>query len=174
MAWDAIDLGAPGGTPVSPADREILFDVAEKAILKSDRDPDVVLRAAARVSRRLGLIDNLRAYATRAISRALNKAEKAHAKKDALFSFGNMESAVDFSQTDKIENEILVRELLDTFTPQDREIFKRRMDGDTFPDIDAEMNLKPRTAEQRFRVCKASLRKLLEDKLNGRASLRGR
>src|SRR4051794_13430929 len=116
MAWDAVDLRKQGGMPVSTADREVLFDVAEKAILKSDRDPDIVLRAAARVSRKLDLIGNLRAYATRAISRALNKAERAQQKKDALFSFGDMESAVDFSQTDKIENEILVREILDTFT----------------------------------------------------------
>jgi ECF sigma factor len=174
MAWDAVNLRTQGGMPVSTADQEVIFDVAEKAILKSDRDPDIVLRAAARMSKKLDLIGNLRAYATRAISRALNKAERAQQKKDALFSFGDMERAVDFSQTDKIENEILVREILDTFTTQDREIFVRRMDGDTFPEIDNEMNLKPRTAEQRFRVCKASLRKLLEDKLNRRASLRGR
>ncbi|HJT71261.1 MAG TPA: ECF-type sigma factor [Terriglobales bacterium] len=174
MAWDAINLRSQGGMPVSPAERQIIFDVAEKAILNSDRDPDIVLRAAARVSRKLDLIGNLRAYATRAISRALNKAEKAQKRKDALVSFGDMEAAVDFSQNDKIENEILVRELLDTFTPQDREIFLRRMNGDKFPEIDSEMNLKPRTAEQRFRVCKASLRQILQDKLNRRASLRGR
>src|SRR6185437_4196481 len=174
MAWDAIDLRTQGGMPVSPAERQIIFDVAEKAILNSERDPDVVLRAAARVSRKLDFIGNLRAYATRAISRALNKAERAQIKKDALVSFGNMETIGDFSQNDKIENEILVRELLDTFTPQDREIFLRRMDGDRFTEIDNEMNLKPRTAEQWFRVCRASLRQVLQDKLNGRASLRGR
>jgi DNA-directed RNA polymerase specialized sigma24 family protein len=123
---------------------------------------------------RESIIGNLRAYATRAISRALNKAEKAQKKKDALISFGDMETTADFSQNDKIENEILVRELLDTFTPQDREIFLRRMNGDTFPDIDSEMNLKPRTAEQRFRVCKGALRQALQDKLNRRACSRGR
>jgi DNA-directed RNA polymerase specialized sigma24 family protein len=174
MAWDTVNLRTQGGMPVSPAERQIIFDVAEKAILNSDRDPDVILRAAARVSRKLDFIGNLRAYATRAVSRALNKAEKAQKKKDALLSFGNMETAADFSQNDKIENEILVRELLDTFTPQDREIFLRRMDGDRFPEIDSVMNLKPRTAEQRFRVCRASLRQVLQDKLDGRASLRGR
>jgi hypothetical protein len=136
MAWDAVDLRKQGGIPVSSAEREIIFDVAEKAILNSDRDPEVVLRAAARVSRKLDLIGNLRAYAARAISRALNKAEKAQQKKDALVSFGNMETAADFSQSDKIDNEILVRELLETFAPQDREIFRRRMDGDTFAEID--------------------------------------
>jgi DNA-directed RNA polymerase specialized sigma24 family protein len=174
MAWDAVNLRTRGGMPVSPTERQIIFDAAEKAILSSDRDPDVVLRAAARVSRKLDFIGNLRAYASRAVSRALNKAEKAQKKKDALISFGNMETTADFSQNDKIENEILVRELLDTFTPQDREIFLRRMDGDKFPEIDSEMDLKPRTAEQRFRVCRASLRQVLQDKLNGRASLRGR
>jgi DNA-directed RNA polymerase specialized sigma24 family protein len=126
------------------------------------------------VSRKLDFIGNLRAYATRAVSRALNKAERGQKKKEALLSFGNMETAADFSQNDEIENEILVRELLDTFTPQDREIFLRRMDGDRFPEIDSEMNLKPRTAEQRFRVCRASLRQVLQDKLDRRASLRGR
>ena len=90
MAWDAVDLRTQGGMPVSPAERQIIFDVAERAILNSDRDPDVVLRAAARVSRKLDFIGNLRAYATRAISRALNKAERAQIKKDALVSFGNM------------------------------------------------------------------------------------
>ena len=53
MAWNVVDLRTQSGIPVSPADREIIFEVAEKAILKSDRDPHVILRAAARVSRKL-------------------------------------------------------------------------------------------------------------------------
>lgn len=45
-------------------DREIILDVAGKAICDSDQDPAVAIRVAERVGRKLDLIQNLRAYAT--------------------------------------------------------------------------------------------------------------
>jgi hypothetical protein len=165
MAWDSTNLRTQDGIPVSPTDRDTILDVAGQAIIASDRDPDLVIRAAQRVSRKLHVIDNLRAYATRAVSRALDKAERAEWKRNSHVSSRDMETIADYSQTDKIENEILCRELLDKIEAQDREIFLRRIAGDTFPQIDCVLNLKPRTAERRFRLCKAVLRKVLEGKL---------
>src|SRR4051794_25568561 len=64
MAWDAVNLRTDRDLPVSEADREIIFSAAEKALLQSDQDPSIVIRAAERVSRKLHVIENLRAYAS--------------------------------------------------------------------------------------------------------------
>ena len=74
MAWDAIDLRTKNGLPLPEADREIILDVAGKAILDSDQDPAVVIRAAERVGRKHDIIQNVRAYATRTINAALHYA----------------------------------------------------------------------------------------------------
>jgi hypothetical protein len=47
------------------------------------------------------------------------------------------------------------------------------MAGETCPEIDSAMNLKPRTAEIRFRVCKNALRKVLQEKLERKTCARG-
>lgn len=156
------------------ADQDTILDVAGKAIAESDRDPEVVIRAAKRIGRKIDVIENLQAYATRAVSRALKKAESAERKENSHVPSRDMETVADFSQNEKIENEILVRELLDKCDPQDREIVLRRISGDTFPEIDCEMNLKPRTAERCFRLCKAALRQILHGKLDRLTSSCGR
>ena len=79
----------------------------------------------------------------------------------------------DSSQVEQIENHILVRELLDTLSPLDREIFVRRMDGMTCAEIDLAMDLKPRTAEIRFEACKNTLRKAFQEKANRRSGASG-
>lgn len=76
--------------------------------------------------------------------------------------------AIDDGKSDQIENRILVRELLETLAPQDREIVVRRMSGDSFPGIDNDLNLKPRTAESRYRASLVALRKTLRAKLGNR------
>jgi DNA-directed RNA polymerase specialized sigma24 family protein len=126
------------------------------------------VRAAAKVGRHVHAIDNLRAYVDRAIGRAIKKTVVAQTKKDRkLFSAG-FSNLADSTNIDHIENKILVRELLDTLAPQDREIMLRRIEGCTFPEIDEELNLRPRTAEARYRACKDALRQILSDKLDGR------
>ena len=74
MAWDAVDLRTGNGSPLSDAEREIILEIAGKAILESDQYPAVAIRAAKRVGRKLGIIQNLRAYATRAINGASQRA----------------------------------------------------------------------------------------------------
>lgn len=80
---------------------------------------------------------------------------------------------IDVSQVEQIENKILIRELLETLKPLDREIFTRHMRGDTCPEIDADLGLKPRTAEIRFAFCKNALRKAFMDKLDRKNCARG-
>lgn len=87
MAWDAVNLRTDRGLPVSAADREIILSAAEKALLQSDQDPSIVIRAAERVSRKLDVIENLRAYASRAMSTALHRAAReSRAKKSPQYA----------------------------------------------------------------------------------------
>ena len=131
------------------------------------------MQAAKRVGRRAHLVENLRAYATRAVFRVKDSVGLARAKEEPLDNFEFAAELIDGSQVERIENRILIRELLDTLAPLDREIFVRRMRGETCPDIDTEMRLKPRTAEIRFLICKNALRKAFMDKLDGKKCVRG-
>ncbi len=174
MAWDAVELRTQIGLPVCDADRETILDAAEKAILNSDRDPEIALRAAARVARQTHVVKDIRAYAIRAISRAMKKKGFEQAKKDSVArSSTDVAVLPSPAHIGQIEKKILVRELLDTLSPRDREIVMRRVSGDTFTEIDNEMKLKPRTAETRFRASKAILRKLLDQDLDRRTLTRG-
>jgi DNA-directed RNA polymerase specialized sigma24 family protein len=167
MAWDSVDLRTESGLPLSDADRETLLEIAGKAILDSDEDPAVVIRAAKRVGRKLGIIQNLRAYATRAVNAALERAAIAKKEKEKPVCQYDVERIADLARRDQIENQVLVREALEALSAQDREIFLRRMAGDTYTVIDRDMNLTPRTAETRVRAAKRILRQFLDDK-NGR------
>jgi FixJ family two-component response regulator len=109
----------------------------------------------------------------RAIFRARSKTKVTQVKQEQLVDVESAAELSDRSQADQIENRILVRELLETLCPQDREIFLRRMAGETCPEIDSGMNLKPRTAEGRFRICKHALRKVLEERLDRQTGARG-
>ena len=161
MDWARLDLRMSGDVSVSDADRETIRQVAEEAIIKSEHDPEVVLKAAADSLSRAGIVANLRAYATRSIFRALKRETVAQAKKEGIAAAG-LERNLDFAGNDSIDNAILLREVLDTLAPQDREIFVRKMEGETFPEIDSSMSLKPRTAEWRFRSCSASIRQAIK------------
>jgi hypothetical protein len=172
-AWDALDLRTEGGLPVPERDRETILEVTRKALQDGDRDPNRVLQAASRVGHRAHLIYNLRAYAMRAIFRARSKTKVSQVKQGQLVDVESAAELPDRSQADQIENRILVRELLETLCPQDREIFLRRMAGETYPEIDLAMNLKPRAAEVRFRICKHALRKALQERLDRKTGARG-
>jgi DNA-directed RNA polymerase specialized sigma24 family protein len=172
-AWDALDLHTETGVAVPEKDRETILEVAKKALEDGYRDPKQVLQAAARVGRRAHVIENVRAYAVRAIFRVKSKMEPAQVKQEQLTDNEYGAELPDHSQVDQIENRILVRELLETLCAQDREIFLRRMAGETCPEIDSAMNLKPRTAEIRFRVCKNALRKVFQEKLDRKTCARG-
>lgn len=165
MDWARLDLRMPNGLPVSDAEQETVRKLAEEAIVTSEHDPEIVLKAAARALGQAAAVQNLRAYAKQTILNALKKTSLARAKKDPLAASENLDYISDFTYVDKIESVILVRELLDTLSPQDREIFLRRMEGEVFPDIDREMSLKPRTSEFRFQISKKLLREALKERL---------
>jgi hypothetical protein len=174
MAWDAINLRTEDGFPVSEADRETILNVAEQVLLAGDHDPKHVLNAAKRVSRRLHVVDNLRAYATRAMSVADDRAEKQQAAKQKQVVQREMDELPDLSHREDIENQILVRELLESLPSLDREILLRRVSGESGPEVDRDMNLKPRTSETRFRAAKNTLRQLFSKTPNLGKSSRAR
>lgn len=172
-AWNALDLRTEGGGAIDDEHQETIVEIANKALASGERDPDRVLQAAKRVGRRAHLVEDLRAYATRAIFRAKNSLRMTQAREEPLSDFEFATELIDGSQVEQIENRILIRELLDTLTPLDREIFQRRMNGETCPEIDAAMRLRPRTAEIRFDICKNALRKAFLNKLDRRPCARG-
>ena len=173
MSWDGLDLHRDCGTPVDDKARETILEIASKALEDGDRDPKLVIQAARRVGRRAHLLQNLRAYAIRAIYRVKGGTKSVEIKVEQLSEVEPESEVKSGSQVDQIENRILIRELLDTLTPQDQEIFLRSMEGETAAEIDLVMQLKPRTAERRFRICKNTLRNVLEEKSQRRTSARG-
>ncbi len=167
-AWNLRDLGSDSGRSVSDEDQATIWEVASKALEDGRRDPERVLQAARRVGRRAHLVENLEAYAKRAIFRVEKSVGKAPAEEDPFPESGLAVEPADYSQVEQIENRILIRELLEILAPLDREIFLRSMDGKTCPEIDSAMHLKPRTAEIRIAFCKSALRKALQEKLDRR------
>jgi DNA-directed RNA polymerase specialized sigma24 family protein len=158
MAWNGLNLYSENGLPISDEHRQIILNAAENAILKSEHDPNFIIRAAKRVARRLHLIENVRAYTTRAMTTARHQAAREQWRKEPQMSHREMDAVPDLSRRDDIENRLLVRELLDSLSDQDREIVLRRVRGEACTDIESDMNLKPRTAETRFRAAKTALR----------------
>ena len=172
-AWNELTPGARDEEALEAEQQQTILDVANKALENGHRDPEEVLRVAKNVRRRAHMVENLRAYATRAMLRIKDSVGLAQAKEAPLEDFEFATELIDVSQVERIENKILIRELLETLKPLDREIFTRHMRGDTCPEIDADMGLKPRTAEIRFAFCKNALRKAFMDKLDRKNCARG-
>lgn len=171
--WSELNPGVNKEHGLEQTERQTILEIANKALESGQRDPDQVLRAARRVGQHAHLVKNLRAYATRAIFRVKDSIELAQSKEEPLDEFEFATELIDGSQVERIENRILIRELLETLAALDREIFVRRMRGETCPEIDSEMRLKPRTAEIRFLICKNALRKAFMDKLDRKKCTRG-
>ena len=171
--WNELNFGAREEEALDAEQHQTIVDVASRALENGHRDPEQVLQVARSVSRRAHLVENLRAYATRAIFRVRDSVGLDQAKEEPLEDFEFAAELIDGSQVEQIENRILIRELLETLKPLDREIFTRRMRGETCPEIDSEMRLRPRTAEIRFLICKNALRKAFMDKLDRKNCARG-
>ncbi len=172
--WAQLDQRRPNRSSVSNTDRETIQQIVEETIISTDHDPDVVLNAAAQVMGRGDVVENLRAYAKTTIGRAVRRITAAKAKKDPLADPTSLDFASGYAANESIENAILVRELLDRLAPLDRDIFERRLEGETFPEIDIALRLKPRTAEFRFHACKTAIRETLSRKIVAGKSLRVR
>ena len=123
MAWEALDLHLDSGVSSSEEHRQTILDVTSRAIQDGNRDPQRVIQAAKRVGRRAHLVGNLRAYAMRAIFRVKGTSSVTQVREEQLFQEHSIAELTDRTQVDQIENRILIRELLETLSPQDREIF---------------------------------------------------
>ena len=167
-AWNLRDLRSDSGRSVSDEDQATIWEVASQALEDGQRDPERVLQAARRVGRRAHLVENVEAYATRAIFRVKKTLGQAPVEEEQFPESGLAAEPADYAQVEQIENRILIRELLETLSPLDREIFLRRMAGKTCAEIDSTMHLKPRTAEIRTAFCKNALRKGLQEKFDRR------
>lgn len=169
----SIDLSEKASDPLASANasedgqhreqQRVILEVASRALENASRDPDQVLAVARNVGLRAHLIENLRAYATRAIFRVKPKPQIAE---EQMNDTKHAAALIDLTHVDKIEARILVRELLEQLPSDlDRAIFTRLMNGQTCREIDASLELKPRTAEIRVMVCKNALRRAVESKL---------
>ena len=142
--------------------QKLILEIARRALESGNRDPEQVFQVAKKVSLKADLVDNLRAYATRALFRVRGQSQ---VSEEQLTETEHAAALIDNSQVEQIEARILVRELLEGLSATDREIFLRMMNGQTCPEIDSAMNLKPRTAEIRSAVCKNALRRAVVKKL---------
>lgn len=129
--WNELNLGVRGEEALDAEQQQTILEVASRALEKGQRDPEQVLQVARSVGRRAHLVENLRAYATRAIFRVKDSVGLAQPKEEPLEDFEFAAQLIDGSQVEQIENRILIRELLDALEPLDREIFTRRMRGET-------------------------------------------
>jgi len=143
--------------------QRIILEIASRALESGERDPDEVLQVAKNVSLRAHLVDNLRAYASRALFRVKRKPQIDTVQ---LQEIQHSVALADTSDIEQIEAQILIQELLARLDRTDREIFTRRMNGETCPEIDEAMNLKPRTSDTRSTICKNALRRAVRKKLN--------
>ena len=147
----------------SQEQQRLILEIASKALESGERDPDEVFQVATRIGQKADLVENLRAYASRALFRVKKRPQ---IDAEQLSDIRHANALTDASQIEQIEAQILVRELLDRLQETDREIFIRRMNGETCPEIDEAMNLQPRTSEKRTFICKNALRRAVKKKLD--------
>ncbi len=157
------DAQADGGGAHTEEQQRLILEIASKALDSGERDPDDVFEVAAKVRQKAHLVENLKAYASRSLFRVRKRRQ---IEAEQLTEAQHTAALTDISHVERIEAQILVRELLDTLQQTDREIFIRRMNGETCPEIDEAMNLQPRTSEKRTMICKNALRRAVTKKLN--------
>lgn len=164
MAWDSVQFRDREGKPVAQKTRNILLGLIEKALRTPDADPDLLISAASSVCANMTDIKDFAAYANRSIFRVTRRAyvteRKAQARLQSLPDQGrHLEDETVLAEV--VEQQILIEELLSGLNPIDREIYRRRLDGQSFPHIDRTLRLKPRTSEYRFREAQARVRKTI-------------
>ena len=147
----------------SQEQQRLILEIASRALESGERDPEDVFQVAAKISQKAHLVENVRAYASRALFRVKKRPQ---IDAEQLSDIRHANALSDASQVEQIEAQILVRELLDRLQETDREIFIRRMNGQTCPEIDEAMNLQPRTSEKRTLICKNALRRAVKKKLD--------
>lgn len=85
--WKELNLGARDEEALEAEQQQTILEVANKALENGHRDPEEVLRVAKNVRRRAHMVENLRAYATRAMFRIKDSVGLAQAKEEPLEDF---------------------------------------------------------------------------------------
>jgi hypothetical protein len=163
MAWEAVEFRDRHGNLVGEKTRATLLRLIEKALGTPAADPSVLINAAANVCANIGEIRNFAAYANRSIFRAARRGYVEECKAQALMEPlpRELRHREDSTVTESVERQILIEELLSVLSPIDRDIYTRHLNGQTFPQIDKALSLKPRTSEYRFREAQSRIRKAL-------------
>jgi hypothetical protein len=165
MAWEAVEFRDRHGNLVSKEIREMLLRLIEKALRTApDADPADLMNAASTVCANIDEVRNFSAYANRSIFRIAQRGNVAERKARARLQPLREKSRHLESPTvssDPVERQILLGELLDTLHPLDKEIYMRHINGQSFPQIDKALSLKPRTSEYRFREAQLRTRRAL-------------
>lgn len=163
MAWDTIDLRTQSGMPVREKERKTILDAAERAILQGDCDPEIAVKTVTKIGLKAHSIENLWAYANRALFRAMSKERSSQARRDQeLVAETRLLSVA--TKSPSPETDIAVRHALEGLDQLDRDIFTRRVFGESFVEIETGLNLPRGTAIRRFAISKQKLRQVLDSK----------
>ena len=162
MSWEPLKLLNRSGHPLTGFQREIILRGVEKALASPYVKLETVLRTAVNVARNIDDARDPKAYTNRSFFVAGRNARIAAEKEAALtgpLGPQHFNGQVPGLQTvEPVEQQVLIRELLDQLNGLEKEIYLARLSGDSFKQIDETFNLKPRTSEDRFRQAQAKLR----------------
>ncbi len=165
MAWEAVEFRDRHGNLVGEKTREVLLRFIEKALdTVPDADPSVLMSAASSVCSKIDGVRNFYAYANRTIFRMARRGyveeRKVQASIQPLPAKDHQLDSLTVP-SDPIERQVLLGELLEILGSLDKEIYTRHINGQTFPQIDEALSLKPRTSEYRFREAQLRIRRAL-------------
>jgi hypothetical protein len=162
MPWEPLQLLNRSGQPLKQDEREIILKGIEKALDSPDVDIGTLLRAANNIGAQVGCIRDLPKYTEYSFFRVVKQAKIMRKKEDDRFEeLGphHLRRLAQHRRSDPVEDQILIGELLEDLNGLDKEIYLRRLSGDSFERIDNELSLKPRTSEYRYREAKRRLRR---------------
>jgi len=163
MSWEALKLLNRSGHPLTGSQREIILKGVEKVLSSPYVKLEAVLRTAVNVARNIDCAKDPSAYANRSFFRVDRNARIAASKEAALTEqlgphhLNNQ--ATSLRAVEPVEQQVLIRELLEQLDGLEREIYLARLSGDSFKQIDKTLSLKPGTSEDRYRKAKYRLSK---------------
>jgi hypothetical protein len=152
MPWEPFELSNRSGEPLSDDDRAIILRALERALQSSDIGIEKLLAVARKIGSNIGHIKDLGAYSTTAFSRTVKQQKIAFEKETELLE-PLQPYHVDErrSSASAIEQQTLLRQLLDRLGGLERDIYLARLKGHEFAKIDKAFDLKPGTSENRYR-----------------------
>lgn len=163
MPWETLKLLNRSGHPLTSSQREIILKGVEKVLTSPYVKLETVLRTAVNVARNIDGARDPDAYTKRSFFRVDRSARIAARKEAALTEqLGPQHlsnQAATLQAVEPVEQQVLIRELLEQLDGLEREIYLARLSGDSFKQIDKTLSLKPGTSEDRYRKAKYRLSK---------------